>query len=66
MNANVIQDPLIDFLRALPATGAKGFEGLIRDLLEAETNLTFRVARSGSQFGKDGQSEKTRCILHCV
>ncbi len=53
-------DPLLDFLRLLPATGPNGFEGLVRDLLERWTGLTFRLARSGSQFGKDGTSETQR------
>lgn len=50
-------DFLVNFLRSLPATGPNGFEGLMRDLLEQWTGLTFRLARSGSQFGKDGTSE---------
>ena len=50
-------DYLLDFLRSLPATGANGFEGLVRDLLEQWTNFSFRIARAGSQFGKDGMSE---------
>lgn len=55
--AKVINDYLLDFLRSLPATGPNGFEGLIRVLLEKWTRLTFRLARSGSQFGKDGTAE---------
>src|SRR6266567_7881503 len=49
--------PLVEFLRSLPATGPEGFEGLIRNLLEQWTGLTFRIAQTGSQFGKDGLSE---------
>jgi hypothetical protein len=51
------RDPLLEFLRSLPETGPNGFEGLVRDLLEQWTGFTFRLARAGSQFGKDGLSE---------
>lgn len=50
-------DPLVEFLRSLPETGPAGFEGLVRNLLEQWTGLTFRIARTGSQCGKDGLSE---------
>ncbi|EKD82893.1 MAG: hypothetical protein ACD_39C01021G0001, partial [uncultured bacterium] len=50
-------DPLLKFLRSMPETGPNGFEGLVRDLLEQWTGFTFRIAKSGSQFGRDGSSE---------
>ncbi|KAF1083679.1 MAG: hypothetical protein GQF41_0457 [Candidatus Rifleibacterium amylolyticum] len=50
-------DPLLKFLRSMPDVGPNGFEGLVRDLLEQWTGFTFRLARSGSQFGRDGSSE---------
>lgn len=37
-----------------PAAGPKGFEGLVARALAAFTGMTFRLARSGSQFGRDG------------
>lgn len=36
-----------------PAAGPKGFEGLIAHALAEATGLTFRLARSGAQFGRD-------------
>lgn len=37
-----------------PAAGPKGFEGLVARALAALTGMTFRLAKSGSQFGRDG------------
>ncbi len=42
-------------LLSLPATGAKGFEGLIGVTLSEITDVPFRLAGSGSQFGIDGK-----------
>jgi len=42
-------------LDLIPA-GSNGFEGLIAAALAACTNLTFRLAKSGSQFGRDASS----------
>jgi len=42
-------------LLSLPATGEKGFEGLIGAALREISGVPFRLARSGSQFGVDGK-----------
>lgn len=39
---------------ALPATGPQGFEGLIAELLTAICHRPYRLAKSGSQGGRDG------------
>ena len=44
-----------ELLRIEPA-GDGGFEGLLADALAAFSGLTFRLAKSGSQFGRDGSS----------
>lgn len=49
--------PIEAFLRALPHTGASGFEGLISKLLEAATGQRFVLAGSGFQAGMDAGSE---------
>lgn len=36
-----------------PPAGDKGFEGLVAHALAVFTGLTFRLARSGAQFGRD-------------
>jgi len=36
-----------------PAAGPQGFEGLVAQALAEFTGFTFRLARSGSQFGRD-------------
>lgn len=50
----------IDDLKAallfLPATGEKGFEGLIGEALREITGAPYRLAQSGSQFGRDGEA----------
>jgi hypothetical protein len=43
-------------LLSLPATGEKGFEGLVREALREITGVPFRLARGGSQHGIDGKS----------
>ena len=43
-------------LLSLPATGEKGFEGLIGEALQEITGVPYRLARSGSQFGIDGKA----------
>jgi len=43
-------------LLSLPATGEKGFEGLIRETLRDITGVPFRLAGGGSQHGIDGRS----------
>jgi hypothetical protein len=42
-------------LLSLPATGDKGFEGLLGVTLHEITGFPFRLAGSGSQFGVDGK-----------
>jgi hypothetical protein len=44
-----------ELLRIEPA-GDGGFEGLLAEALAAFSGLTFRLAKSGSQFGRDGSS----------
>jgi hypothetical protein len=44
---------LIDLIRQIEPTGTEGFEGLVADLLEALTGRRFRLARAGSQAGRD-------------
>src|ERR1039458_3301632 len=41
-------------LLALKPAGEDGFEGLLAEALAAFTGLTIRLARSGSQFGRQG------------
>jgi hypothetical protein len=43
-------------LLALPAVGPLGFEGLLAVILSAITGQPFRLASSGSQGGRDGNS----------
>jgi hypothetical protein len=43
-------------LLALKPAGEDGFEGLLAEAIAAFTGLTIRLARSGSQFGRDGTS----------
>lgn len=43
-------------LLSLPATGEKGFEGLIGATLREISGVPFRLASSGSQFGVDGKA----------
>lgn len=53
-------DECLDNLRAsllkLKATGSSGFEGLVATALADVTGLVIRLARSGSQFGRDASS----------
>ncbi len=46
------------FLRSLPHVGYDGFEGLVAALLEAETGRRFRLQKSGSQHGMDGEADR--------
>lgn len=39
-----------------PAAGSNGFEGLVAHALAEVSGLPIRLARSGSQFGRDGLS----------
>ena len=50
-------NPLAEALRALPATGRMGFEGLVDRLLADLTGVAFRLARSGGQRGRDIDSD---------
>lgn len=43
-------------LHELPNTGSNGFEGLVSRLLGELAGCRFLLAKSGSQFGRDGQS----------
>jgi len=44
------------FLLNLQPTGDPGFEGLVATVLARMTGLVIRLAKSGSQFGRDGSS----------
>lgn len=47
-----------EILATLPATGARGFEGLVRRLLDELSGLHFHSARSGDQQGRDGRANR--------
>jgi hypothetical protein len=47
---------LRDFLLKIKPAGSDGFEGLVADALAATTGLVFRLAKSGSQFGRDAMT----------
>ena len=47
---------LRDVLREIEPVGDDGFEGLVAEALAAFSGLTFRLARSGSQFGRDAST----------
>src|SRR5689334_6361758 len=47
---------LRDVLLSLPPSGAAGFEGLVAAALTELTGLLFRLAKSGSQFGRDAST----------
>jgi hypothetical protein len=49
-------DALRTAVRTLDATGPKGFEGLIATSLSDITGQPFRLASSGTQHGRDGDS----------
>lgn len=48
-----MSDTLRDFLLQLPASGSGSFESLVASLLENLTGHHFRLARSGTQQGRD-------------
>ncbi len=45
-------------LATLPATGPRGFEGLVRRLLEELSGLRFHLARGGDQQGRDARANR--------
>ena len=49
-------EALKSFLLELRATGGDGFEGLMASVLTDITEISFRLAASGSQFGSDGSA----------
>ena len=49
---------LRSLLRDQPPAGQAGFEGLIATLVAAATGLQIRLAKSGSQFGRDASSAR--------
>ena len=51
-------DELCKQLTQLKPTGPDGFEGLIATALADFTGLTFRLAKSGSQFGRDASTPR--------
>ena len=57
------EDYLLSSLISLKPTGPTGFEGLIRELLESWTGHAFRLARAGSQSGKDVTSDSPSGIF---
>jgi hypothetical protein len=59
MDYMMLQEQLLKlkgFISELKPAGSDGFEGLIKIALETVTNLPFRLAKSGTQFGIDGAS----------
>ena len=52
-----------EMLLALPAAGASGFEGLVATALANLTGMTFRLAKSGSQFGRDATTPNGRFAI---
>jgi hypothetical protein len=50
-------------LLKLEPSGPKGFEGLIATALADLTGLTFRLAKSGSQFGRDASTPRARFAI---
>ena len=49
-------EKLRETVLTLPPAGAAGFEGLVAATLATLTDLTFRLAKSGSQFGRDAST----------
>lgn len=56
---NKLQKQLIQ----LKPTGPDGFEGLVATALADFTGLTFRLAKSGSQFGRDASTPRARFAI---
>jgi hypothetical protein len=50
-------------LLELDPSGPDGFEGLIATALADLTGLTFRLAKSGSQFGRDASTPRARFAI---
>jgi hypothetical protein len=50
-------------LLKLEPAGQNGFEGLIATALADLTGLTFRLAKSGSQFGRDASTPRARFAI---
>ncbi|WP_188908334.1 hypothetical protein [Aureimonas endophytica] len=46
-----------------PAAGPTGFEGLVADALVGFTGFTFRLAKSGLQFGRDAATTSSRFAI---
>lgn len=60
------QEPLNNLrteLLQLEPAGPNGFEGLIATALADLTGLTFRLAKSGSQFGRDASTPRGRFAI---
>jgi hypothetical protein len=60
------QEPLNNLrtqLLQLEPAGPNGFEGLIASALADLTGLTFRLAKSGSQFGRDASTPRGRFAI---
>ena len=56
MNTRTALDQVRSQLLALHPSGADGFEGLAANAVAGLTGLTLRLAKSGSQFGRDASS----------
>lgn len=50
-------------LLGLEPAGSNGFEGLVATALAELTGLTFRLAKSGSQFGRDASTPRARFAI---
>lgn len=57
--STAVRARLLNVLRKWkPAEGPEGFEGLVTNALAELTGLTFRLARSGAQFGRDAATPR--------
>ncbi len=57
---------IISALRELRATGQDGFEGLVRDLLTKLTGREIRLAKAGSQAGRDMSTGRAAEVVIAV
>lgn len=60
---HTILTKLREQLLLLPPSGPDGFEGLVATSLADLTGLTFRLAKSGSQFGRDASTPRGRFAI---
>lgn len=56
---------ILEAIRSLPSTGAKGFEGLISELLSHLSGRQFVLCKSGSQHGIDALADTIPASIEC-